>query len=168
MTEWHEVVLGDVCELKRGYDLPKGDREPGTGNRAGRVIFRPDRLPLSSQSQGTGGCDGSIWISRTGLLRNRRLLASQYSALRSRLQGQRPAIRGSSPRIDESGPARRCGCSPWTEPKPASPVTRACSRAQSPGGHRSRYWIETVQCGPPSHGSQNHVRRWQVPLGHSK
>lgn len=29
MTEWRNVVLGDVIELKRGYDLPKRDRTDG-------------------------------------------------------------------------------------------------------------------------------------------
>lgn len=29
MTEWRDVTLGDVCELKRGYDLPKGRRNAG-------------------------------------------------------------------------------------------------------------------------------------------
>lgn len=29
MTDWREVLLGDVCELKRGYDLPKGSRQEG-------------------------------------------------------------------------------------------------------------------------------------------
>ena len=27
--DWHECVLGDVVELKRGYDLPQQDRHPG-------------------------------------------------------------------------------------------------------------------------------------------
>jgi len=30
MTEWRDVSLGDVCELKRGYDLPRGSRFAGT------------------------------------------------------------------------------------------------------------------------------------------
>lgn len=30
MSSWHEVPLGDVCELKRGYDLPNGVRRPGS------------------------------------------------------------------------------------------------------------------------------------------
>lgn len=30
MTEWRDVSLGDVCELKRGYDLPRGARHAGT------------------------------------------------------------------------------------------------------------------------------------------
>jgi len=29
MTEWRDVTLGDVCELKRGYDLPRGKRQLG-------------------------------------------------------------------------------------------------------------------------------------------
>lgn len=29
MSEWEEVELGDVVELKRGYDLPTKDRTPG-------------------------------------------------------------------------------------------------------------------------------------------
>jgi type I restriction enzyme, S subunit len=29
MTDWREKPLGDVCELKRGYDLPRRDREDG-------------------------------------------------------------------------------------------------------------------------------------------
>ncbi len=29
MTEWRRTVLGDVCELKRGYDLPTAVRETG-------------------------------------------------------------------------------------------------------------------------------------------
>lgn len=29
MTEWRDVTLGDVCELKRGYDLPRGARVGG-------------------------------------------------------------------------------------------------------------------------------------------
>lgn len=30
MSEWREVTLGDVVELKRGYDLPTTDRRAGT------------------------------------------------------------------------------------------------------------------------------------------
>jgi len=29
MTGWRDVTLGDVCELKRGYDLPKAKRKAG-------------------------------------------------------------------------------------------------------------------------------------------
>jgi type I restriction enzyme S subunit len=29
MTEWRETTLGEVVELKRGYDLPTANREPG-------------------------------------------------------------------------------------------------------------------------------------------
>src|SRR5664280_1783545 len=29
MTVWRETTLGQVCELKRGYDLPSGARRPG-------------------------------------------------------------------------------------------------------------------------------------------
>jgi len=29
VSTWREVTLGEVCELKRGYDLPRGDREAG-------------------------------------------------------------------------------------------------------------------------------------------
>lgn len=29
MSDWHDVALGDVCELKRGYDLPIGSRRDG-------------------------------------------------------------------------------------------------------------------------------------------
>lgn len=30
MREWRDVTLGDVCELKRGYDLPRSSRRVGT------------------------------------------------------------------------------------------------------------------------------------------
>ena len=30
MSEWREATLGDVCELKRGYDLPRGSRANGS------------------------------------------------------------------------------------------------------------------------------------------
>lgn len=30
MSEWRDVTLGDVVELKRGYDLPAADRHSGT------------------------------------------------------------------------------------------------------------------------------------------
>jgi type I restriction enzyme S subunit len=30
MTEWRQVSLGDVCELKRGYDLPRSSRSTGS------------------------------------------------------------------------------------------------------------------------------------------
>lgn len=30
MSEWREVALGDVIELKRGYDLPSAERRPGS------------------------------------------------------------------------------------------------------------------------------------------
>ncbi|MBD7957480.1 restriction endonuclease subunit S [Microbacterium sp. Sa4CUA7] len=30
MTEWRDVTLGEVCELKRGYDLPRGSRAVGS------------------------------------------------------------------------------------------------------------------------------------------
>jgi type I restriction enzyme S subunit len=30
MTSWRDVTLGDVCELKRGYDLPRGSRKAGS------------------------------------------------------------------------------------------------------------------------------------------
>ena len=29
MSEWRETTLGEVCELKRGYDLPASSRKPG-------------------------------------------------------------------------------------------------------------------------------------------
>lgn len=29
MSEWHDAILGDVCELKRGYDLPERLRRDG-------------------------------------------------------------------------------------------------------------------------------------------
>ena len=29
MAEWHECKLGDVINLKRGYDLPHRERKPG-------------------------------------------------------------------------------------------------------------------------------------------
>ncbi|MFL6117554.1 MAG: restriction endonuclease subunit S [Catenulispora sp.] len=29
MTEWRDMTLGDICELKRGYDLPAASREIG-------------------------------------------------------------------------------------------------------------------------------------------
>src|SRR4051794_12190666 len=29
MGEWRETTLGEVVELKRGYDLPQKDRTPG-------------------------------------------------------------------------------------------------------------------------------------------
>jgi type I restriction enzyme, S subunit len=28
-SEWRESSLGEVVELKRGYDLPQQDRQPG-------------------------------------------------------------------------------------------------------------------------------------------
>jgi type I restriction enzyme S subunit len=30
VSEWREVALGEVIELKRGYDLPTADRQPGS------------------------------------------------------------------------------------------------------------------------------------------
>jgi type I restriction enzyme, S subunit len=30
MNKWQDVTLGEVCKLKRGYDLPKGSRVDGT------------------------------------------------------------------------------------------------------------------------------------------
>lgn len=30
MSQWREMTLGQVCELKRGYDLPKGQRIDGS------------------------------------------------------------------------------------------------------------------------------------------
>jgi type I restriction enzyme S subunit len=30
MSEWRTLTLGEVCELKRGYDLPAARREPGS------------------------------------------------------------------------------------------------------------------------------------------
>lgn len=30
MSEWRNVTLGEVCELKRGYDLPRGSRGAGS------------------------------------------------------------------------------------------------------------------------------------------
>src|SRR6187402_3492190 len=29
MSEWRDTTLGEVCELKRGYDLPRGSRRSG-------------------------------------------------------------------------------------------------------------------------------------------
>ena len=29
MGDWRDTTLGEVCELKRGYDLPTSRREPG-------------------------------------------------------------------------------------------------------------------------------------------
>ncbi|MBE4720555.1 restriction endonuclease subunit S [Pseudarthrobacter sp. AB1] len=44
MSEWSVVPLGDVCELKRGYDLPNGSRRDG-------------RIPVVSSSGPTGWHD---------------------------------------------------------------------------------------------------------------
>ncbi|MPY12092.1 restriction endonuclease subunit S [Arthrobacter bussei] len=44
MSEWCVVPLGDVCELKRGYDLPNGSRRDG-------------RIPVVSSSGHTGWHD---------------------------------------------------------------------------------------------------------------
>ena len=30
MSDWRDVSLGDVIELKRGYDLPSAERRPGS------------------------------------------------------------------------------------------------------------------------------------------
>jgi type I restriction enzyme S subunit len=44
MSGWREATLGDVCELKRGYDLPKGSRGGGS-------------IPVISSSGPTGWHD---------------------------------------------------------------------------------------------------------------
>lgn len=46
MSEWHVVPLGDVCELKRGYDLPNGSRRFG-------------QIPVVSSSGPTGWHDAA-------------------------------------------------------------------------------------------------------------
>lgn len=44
MSEWRDVTLGDVCELKRGYDLPNASRGAGS-------------VPVISSSGRTGSHD---------------------------------------------------------------------------------------------------------------
>ena len=41
-SEWAEARLGDVVELKRGYDLPRQNRQPGLApiiSSSGCLIF---------------------------------------------------------------------------------------------------------------------------------
>ena len=44
MSGWRDVTLGDVCELKRGYDLPRDSRAAGS-------------IPVISSSGPTGWHD---------------------------------------------------------------------------------------------------------------
>ena len=46
MTEWPAVTLGDLCELKRGYDLPTAQRRPGPGPdmSVARVLLHDPKL----------------------------------------------------------------------------------------------------------------------------
>lgn len=57
MSEWRVVPLGDVCELKRGYDLPNGSRRDG-------------RIPVVSSSGSTGWHDEAK-VSAPGVVTGR-------------------------------------------------------------------------------------------------
>lgn len=57
MTEWRQVTLGEVCELKRGYDLPKGSRVAGT-------------VPIVSSS-GVTGFHNSAKVKAPGVVTGR-------------------------------------------------------------------------------------------------
>lgn len=57
MSEWRVVPLGDVCELKRGYDLPNGSRRDG-------------RIPVVSSS-GTTGWHDEAKVTAPGVVTGR-------------------------------------------------------------------------------------------------
>ncbi|OFT90877.1 restriction endonuclease subunit S [Brevibacterium sp. HMSC24B04] len=57
MSGWRDVTLGDVCELKRGYDLPNGSRKDG-------------RIPVVSSSGPTGRHDEAK-VSAPGVVTGR-------------------------------------------------------------------------------------------------
>jgi type I restriction enzyme S subunit len=57
MSEWQVVPLGEVCELKRGYDLPNGSRRDG-------------RIPVVSSSGPTGWHDEAK-VSAPGVVTGR-------------------------------------------------------------------------------------------------
>ena len=57
MSGWRDVTLGDVCELKRGYDLPNGSRKNG-------------RIPVVSSSGPTGRHDEAK-VSAPGVVTGR-------------------------------------------------------------------------------------------------
>lgn len=57
MNGWRDVTLGDVCELKRGYDLPNGSRRDG-------------RIPVVSSSGPTGWHDEAK-VSAPGVVTGR-------------------------------------------------------------------------------------------------
>lgn len=57
MSEWREMKLGDVCELKRGYDLPNASRRNGT-------------IPIISSSGPTGFHDEAK-VSAPGVVTGR-------------------------------------------------------------------------------------------------
>lgn len=57
MSGWRDVTLGDVCELKRGYDLPNGSRKDG-------------RIPVVSSSGPTGWHDEAK-VSAPGVVTGR-------------------------------------------------------------------------------------------------
>lgn len=57
MSSWREVPLGDVCELKRGYDLPNGARRAGS-------------IPVVSSSGPTGWHDEAK-VSAPGVVTGR-------------------------------------------------------------------------------------------------
>ncbi|MCZ2109860.1 MAG: restriction endonuclease subunit S, partial [Dehalococcoidia bacterium] len=57
MTEWREVALGDVIELKRGYDLPKRARAEGP-------------FPIVSSS-GFSGSHAEAKVQRPGVVTGR-------------------------------------------------------------------------------------------------
>jgi len=56
-TDWIECTLGDVIELKRGYDLPRGDRKPGV-------------VPLVSSS-GVSDHQGEVMVRGPGVVTGR-------------------------------------------------------------------------------------------------
>lgn len=57
MSEWREVALGDVIELKRGYDLPSAERRPGS-------------VPIISSS-GTSGLHREAKVKGPGVVTGR-------------------------------------------------------------------------------------------------
>lgn len=57
MSAWHQVSLGEVCELKRGYDLPNASRRAGT-------------VPIISSS-GPTGCHDQAKVNAPGVVTGR-------------------------------------------------------------------------------------------------